>query len=75
MALGMSHPLLNSLTFFLAVTLLQLALSFVMLFVKFKMFTIIPFFLIPMLIMQMLTGCLLISLRRKLPDHSPNTAL
>ena len=46
MALGMSHPLLNSLTFFLAVTLLQLAMSFVMLFVKFKMFTIIPFFLV-----------------------------
>ena len=36
----------------------QLAMMFVMLFVRFKMFSIIPLFLIPMAILQVLAICL-----------------
>lgn len=37
----------------------QLAMMFVMLFVRFKMFSIIPLFLIPMAILQVLAICLI----------------
>ncbi len=41
-------------------TLVQWGMMFVMFFVKFKMFTIIGLFLIPMLILQLLVACLII---------------
>ncbi len=50
---------------FVAATIAQLAMMFVLLFVQFRMFTIIPLFLIPMLIMQILALCLLLALSRK----------
>ncbi len=50
---------------FVAASLAQLAMMFVMFFVQFRMFTIIPLFLIPMLIMQILSLCLLLAISRK----------
>lgn len=43
---------------FWAVTTVQWAMMLVMFLVKFKMFTIVGYFLIPMLILQTLTVCL-----------------
>jgi hypothetical protein len=46
-------------TMLILVSAVQLGVIFVMFFVQFKMFTIIPFFLIPMLILEVLTICLI----------------
>ena len=43
---------------FILCSVAQLAMMFVMLFVRFKMFSIIPLFLIPMAILQVLAICL-----------------
>ena len=61
--MGSSYRL--GLWIFIAASVAQLAMIFVMFFVQFRMFTIIPLFLIPMLIMQILSFGLLVAISRK----------
>jgi hypothetical protein len=61
--MGSSYRL--GLWIFIAASVAQLAMIFVMFFVQFRMFTIIPLFLIPMLIMQILSLGLLLAISRK----------
>jgi hypothetical protein len=55
----------KKLTAFVFASLVQLAIMFVMFFVRFRQFSIIRFFLIPMLIMQVLAICLVVMRLRK----------